>query len=150
MAKIEKLEDGWHVEGYAGTFTSRDAARAFQTEHPEAVAGAEQDTAYETYAGNLAATEALDAAEDTEAEALVADVNAEFPETGDFVGGFETELTELATRVERETEKERRARENFLYMATHTDGPAQRYWITQVQEKGWGDFLDSEYVASVS
>jgi hypothetical protein len=157
MAKIEKREDGWHVEGYAGTFTSRDAARAFQADNPEAVAGAAQDEAEATYAENLAASEALDAATDTEADALVADVNREFPGAENFVGGFDTEEQELATRVERVTVedvanslREDRARDNYLFMATHTEGPAQRYWITKVQEKGWGDFLDPEYVAGIT
>jgi len=131
MANIEKREDGWYAEG-SGPFTSRDAAR-------DAVKRVNQDEAEATYAENLAATEALDAAEDTEADALVSQVVEEFPEAESFTGGFEQEEQELADgSVARESAKEIRARENYVVMALYGNTEqARAYWTNRCQELGY-------------
>jgi hypothetical protein len=123
---VEKREDGWYAEG-SGPFTSRDAAR-------EAIRKINQEDAMATYDENVAATEALDGAEDTEAEALVADVAEEFPD----VEGFDTEEQELATVVTREDAKAVRARENVVFMALYANtDPARAYWRKLAESNGY-------------
>lgn len=65
---VEKREDGWYV-GDQGPFPSRDIAR-------ENVKVIKQDEAEATYTENLAATEALDATEDTVTRETAQEVRA--------------------------------------------------------------------------
>jgi len=126
MASVEKREDGWYADG-SGPYASRDAARE-AVRNPEA-----------TYADNVAATEALDGAGDTEADALVEQVTQEFPDAESFAGGFDHEEEELSDgSVTRETAKQVRARENYVTMALYANTPTARaYWRARCVDLGY-------------
>jgi hypothetical protein len=119
---VEKREDGWYAEG-SGPYVSRQAAREAQAD-PEA-----------TYADNVTASEVLDATEDAEADATVAEVNEEFPN----VEGFDRELAELSDgSVTRESAKDVRKRENIVYMALYANtAPARAYWRKLAETEGY-------------
>jgi hypothetical protein len=122
---IEKRENGWFVDG-SGPYESRQAARDASAD-PEA-----------TYAENVAVSEALDGAEDVEAEALVSEVTREFPEAEFPETAFEREVQELTESVTRESAKDVRKRENIVYMALYANtAPARAYWRKLAESEGY-------------
>jgi hypothetical protein len=128
---VEKRDGVWiNTEVPGQEFTSRDLARQAKKIN-------DQESAMATYEENLSATEALDGAEDTEAVELTEAAGEEFPGAESFTGGFERELSELAT-VERETVKQVRARENVVYMALYANTePARAYWRKLAEIRGY-------------
>jgi hypothetical protein len=133
---VEKRDGVWINTEFPGvSFNSRDNARKGPSEDFQKMHA--QEVAMSTYDENVAATEALDGAEDVEADALVSEAAQEFPEAESFAGGFDREEQEL-TDVVRETAKEVRARENVVYMALYANSaPARAYWRKLAEENGY-------------
>lgn len=125
---VEKREGVWvNTELPGQEFASRDLARQAKKYN-------DQEDAMDTYAENLAATEALDGAEDTEATDLADAAAREFDHVTEPLGGSGPAWTgpreeELATVVERESAKDVRKRENYVTMALYANTETARaYW----------------------